>query len=315
MHRSSPRLTTFFLLSFLAQPLAAQPPAAPSSPPRAIAPAQSAARNPFNVSSGDQAWLDQVLDKWEADSAEVHNFYSDFERDVHNGFGPGGGQPTRKEKGKLGYTRPDKGSFQITESLVWESKPQATSPSAGQPAEGDWVKEAGDMPGEHWVCNGKQVYQYRNTEKQLVVTPIPPDMQGNAIVDGPLPFLFGAEAEKLKARYWIRPAKELSNTTLLGLHVKPKFQKDAANYSDVWVVLRNEQRKPLMPAGIRIRLPDGSWEEYRFKLTEAQVNARLPQIFGTLFQTPRTPWGWKKVVEPMQGPPVQAQRPPANRAR
>ena len=58
--------------------------------------------------------------------------------------------------------------------------------------------------GEHWVCDGENVYEYRHDQKQLVVRPIPPAMQGQAIVDGPLPFLFGAEADKLKARYWMR---------------------------------------------------------------------------------------------------------------
>ena len=67
-----------------------------------------------------------------------------------------------------------------------------------QPAKGDWVKQT-DAIGEHWVCDGKSVFEYRHDQKQLVERPIPPQLQGKAIVDGPLPFLFGAEAAKLKA--------------------------------------------------------------------------------------------------------------------
>ena len=33
---------------------------------------------------------------------------------------------------------------------------------------------------------------------------MPPELQGKAIVDGPLPFLFGADAQKLKQRYYLR---------------------------------------------------------------------------------------------------------------
>ena len=33
--------------------------------------------------------------------------------------------------------------------------------------------------------------------------PLPPELQGKAIVDGPLPFLFGAQAEQLKQRYYL----------------------------------------------------------------------------------------------------------------
>ena len=59
--------------------------------------------------------------------------------------------------------------------------------------QGDWIVKK-DAIGEHWVCDGQNVYEYRHDQKQLVVRPIPPAMQGKAIVDGPLPFLFGAEA-------------------------------------------------------------------------------------------------------------------------
>ena len=53
-------------------------------------------------------------------------------------------------------------------------------------------------------ATAKVVYQYRPDLKQLVEHPIPPQLQGQAIVDGPLPFLFGADAAKLKQRYWMK---------------------------------------------------------------------------------------------------------------
>ena len=313
MHRSPLCLwfASLLLLSLLFQPAAAQAPRQPLpvASPAGVAPAQPT--NPFIIPAAEQAWLDQVLNKWEVDSATVQNFYTDFERDIHNQFGPGGELPYKKEQGKLGYTRPDKGSIQIVESLVWTAKPQP-APAPGAPpvrVQGDWVKQQGEVPGDHWVCDGKQVYEYRPIDKELVVKPIPVEMQGKNIIDGPLPFLFGAEAEKLKQRYWIRPAKELCSEKFIGLHAKPKFQKDAANSSDIWIVLRNEPKKPLMPAGLRIRHPNGSWDEYRFTLEKAQVNGRLAAFLEPLFRTPRTPFGWQKVVEPMQQAPVQAQRP------
>ena len=66
-------------------------------------------------------------------------------------------------------------------------------------AQGNWVKQENAI-GEHWVCDGTSIYEYRTEQKQLVERPIPKEMQGKAIVDGPLPFLFGAEAAKLKQR-------------------------------------------------------------------------------------------------------------------
>ncbi len=297
--------------------LAAQQPLAPAAQPPAVSAATAATRTPFIVEPAHQAWLDQVLAKWEQDSATVTTFYCDFERDVHNMLGPANGQPYAREKGKLGYTKPDKGSFQITEALVWTPEQQPptqpnaapTTPPANAQLKGSYLPpkngDGKEEPGEHWVCSGKNVYEYRRHDKKLVVTPIPPEMQGKEIVNGPLPFLFGAETEKLKQRYWLRPVPEMCNDKFIGIQAKPKFQADAANYSDVWIVLRNESGQPLMPAGLRILHPDKSWHEFRFNLKSAQVNPVVAGWFAQLFQEPRTPWGWERIEEPLR----QAQAP------
>ncbi len=296
-----------------ATPVAVQP----------VQPVQAAlppAQPPFVVAPAHQAWLDQVLAKWQKDSDAVTSFYCDFERYQHVAMlGPADGRPYKQEKGKLGYTKPDQGSIKITEHLVWTPQQQAAAPNApaaqpepNKPVQGTYeVPKDGDgkpEPGEHWVSNGKNVYQYKSRDKQLVVTPIPPQLQGKQIVDGPLPFLFGADTKKLKERFWLRPAAQLCNEKLIGIHAKPKRQQDAANYSDVWVVLRNEPGKKLIPAGLRILHPDKSWHEYRFDLKNAQINPVFAGMFAKLFQEPRTPLGWKRVVEPMRQ--AQAPQPP-----
>lgn len=283
-------------------------PRQPAQPP--------AARSPFNEPPARIAWMDQVLTNWERDSQTVQNFYCEFERDTHNIMGPGDGRPFAKERGKLGYHKPDRGSFQITQSKIWTPKAAAATPGETpqqSPAiQGEYKtpKDANgkDEPGEHWVCNGKNVYQYRRhtNPKRLVVTPIPAGMQGKEIVNGPLPFLFGAEADKLKERFWMRGVDELSKNGFIGIHAKPKRQVDAAEYSDVWVVLRNEPGKPLMPAGLRVVHPNKSWDEYRFDLKNAQVNSRLAGVLAHLFQEPRKPFGWERVEEPLR----QAQQSP-----
>lgn len=305
-----------FSLSSLAVCLASYTSA--QQPQQGIAPAaQPQQQAPFVVPQVWQAWLDQVLVKWEEDSKTVNNFYCDFDRRVHNIAGPADGGPFAHEKGKLGYQQPDRGSFQITESKVWVPKPQPANPNqlpAQEPNQSAGSYEVrkdangNDEPGEHWVCNGKNIYEYRRHDKKLVVRPIPPEMQGKQIVNGPLPFLFGAEAEKLKQRFFLEPAQALCVGNNVGIHAKPKFQSDAAEYSDVWVVLRNEPGKPLMPAGIRILHPNQSWDEYVFHLKDAQVNARLAGLLAELFNEPRTPWGWERIVEQIP-PNAQAQQP------
>jgi TIGR03009 family protein len=152
------------------------------------------------------------------------------------------------------------------------------------------------------VCDGKQIYEHRFNTKQLVVIPIPPDMQGKEIVNGPLPFLFGAKAADLTERYWFRVARELCDEkfTRIGIHAKPKFQADLANFTDVFVILRHEPKELLMPMSMRLVSPDRSHADYRFNLKEARINARLDQWFSGMFMAPRVPFGWTQVNEPLQ---------------
>lgn len=261
---------------------------------------------PFTIDPSEKAWIDQVLRMWERDSKTVKTFYCEFERDVYNQFGPPG-YPMNRERGKLGYINPDQGSIEITDVRTWTPEPQAppepgaANPTGPQPMRGDWKAHEGTV-GDHWVCDGKFFYEHRHNVKQLVVTPIPPDMQGQNIVDGPLPFLFGAEADKLNERYWFRVARELCDKdfTRIGIHAVPKTQVDRANFVEVYVILRHESGKPLMPMAMRLRHPDGSHDDYRFNLAEARVNAPLDRMFKGMFLAPRTPRGWTRVEEPVQ---------------
>lgn len=273
--------------------------------------------NPFNVSAAEQAWIHNLLVKWEKDSEQVKTFYCEFERDVYNQFGPPG-RPMNLERGKVGFIAPDKGSFEITETKTWTPASVAPGTDPAQAPPGEYKVHEG-VKGDHWVCDGEFLYEHRfNTEpKQLVVTPIPPGMQGKEIVNGPLPFLFGAKADDLEKRYWFRVAKELCDEkyTRIGIHAKPKYQTDLANFTDVFVVLRNEPNELLMPMALRMvdsprdhQQRAYSYSEYRFNLRDARVNARLDKWFSGMFLAPRTPRGWVRVEEGLQ----QAQQlPPA----
>src|SRR3990172_8025380 len=183
----------------------------------------------FQLNQLEQAYLDQVLDTWVRESAKVVTFKCPFERWEYNAaFGPGPDIPLSKDKGELSYQRPDKGSLQVKEISKWEAKPIPRGEQPPAQVQGDWVTQP-DAIGEHWVCDGESVYEYRHDQKQLVVRSIPEGLRGKAIVDGPLPFLFGAEAAKLKQRYWMRIQPQ-DNAAEIWLEAQPKFQADAANY-------------------------------------------------------------------------------------
>ena len=244
----------------------------------------------FQLNAVQQAYLDQVLSSWQNESAKVTIFQCPFERWEYNeAFGPGGDLPLNKNKGELSYQKPDKGSFQIMEVRTWQANSRPLASATAQP-NGDWVVQPNAI-GEHWVCDGQNVYEYRHDQKQLVVRPIPPQMQGKAIVDGPLPFLFGAEADKLKARYFMRAEQPQDPNDIL-ISARPRFQADAADYKQVDVML---DRQRMMPKAMQVYLPNGDRHVYMFDLANAEVNGHLQRIMA-LFRAPRTPWGWKRVV-------------------
>ncbi|MCO6045014.1 hypothetical protein NG895_13980 [Aeoliella sp. ICT_H6.2] len=315
-----PRTPILLAIACLAATTAAtaQQPTTPNPSIQQVAQQQPAVApgGPFQLSPAQLAWVDDVLRKWEGESKNVNNFYCNFKRSRHTIAGPGDGRPAAREQGKLAYHKPDRGSFQITESLVWTPKQQPLGQpnqlpqqQQAQPVEGSYLPrkdvDGKVEPGEHWVCSGEKIFQFRRHDKELVVTPVPKEMQGKEIVNGPLPFMFGAEAEKLKKRFWMEPDMTTTRGSYVGIHAKPKFQADAAEYSDIYVVLQNVAGKPLMPVGIRVVHPNRSWDEYVFDLNEAQVNPVIAAWFSNLFQEPRTPLGWKRVEEPLR----QAQQP------
>jgi TIGR03009 family protein len=260
--------------------------------PRISAPAPPG----FQLNQLQLAMLNQVLDAWQNKSAGISTFKCSFERWEYNAWSPKVNNelaPSNKCSGEVSYSRPDKGSFQITEIRSFKANPPPAGQGPNAPVTGDWVKDPNAI-GEHWVCDGKNIYEYRHQDKQLVERPIPPQLQGQAIVDGPLPFLFGAEAAKLKARYWLR-VEQQGNPDEVWLTALPRFREQAADFSKVEVIL---DQKALLPKAMRVQLPDGSHHVYMFDVARASVNDPLA-VLKSFFERPRLWPGWKRVVEQM----------------
>ncbi|MBA3482034.1 MAG: TIGR03009 domain-containing protein [Pirellulales bacterium] len=275
---------------------------APQGPAQAGAAVQPAGP-PFQLTPVDQQFVLQTLQMWEQESAKVTTFNSEFERWEYDAvFGPEGDTAMIKAKGTLSFSKPDKGSFKIDEISRWTKKdPQNTAADAP----GDWAAQPNEI-GEHWVCDGKAVYEYNHRDKQLKVTTIPPEMRGQEIVNGPLPFLFGAKANDLMTRYWIRTKQ--SAPTEIWIEAYPRWQSDAANYDFVDVML---DRKTMQPKAIQVHLPGGQQRHvYMFK--EPKINEKnLGAWFTGLFSSPRTPLGWTKVMADQAAAAPQAAKPQA----
>jgi hypothetical protein len=131
-------------------------------------------------------------------------------------------------------------------------------------------------------------------------------MQGQAIVDGPLPFLFGADAAKLKQRYWMKlDQNQNQNPNQIWIIALPKFQAQAADFTEVDVIL---DAKQLLPLYMQVWMPNRSHHTYIFDIANSTKNGLVDRA-QALFERPSVPFGWKRVVENL--PLQQAAEPKA----
>jgi TIGR03009 family protein len=271
-------------------PLNGQP-AAPPPPPFVLTPAQ-------------QAEIDQILDLWERKGRDVKTFDTKFVRWEYdltlaavNPNAPPGAQPTpiNKEQGILKFAAPDKGLYHV----IYTEK------------NGKWEPTPPDRV-EHWMCDGNSIFEWKYPPPagpnqplqpgQVVEHQLPPNMKGKAIADGPLPFLFGAEADKLRARYWFKKIPAADPQKEVWLDAYPRFQQDAANFMHARVVLNLSD---MTPKALQVIQPNGK-NYYSYEFFDTVVNDRLRIFQGNPFQV-FTPRGWQKVVNPPpnQNPPTE----------
>ncbi|TWT85525.1 hypothetical protein Pla123a_03320 [Posidoniimonas polymericola] len=275
---------------FLACPLAAG---------QQTAPVQPKAPPGFQLNAQQQQYLDQVLAVWEKSSDQVKTFSCPFVRYEYDAFSPAANIASNIEEGEISYQKPDKGSFKIEKIHRW--KAESVEPGYQGPPKGKHEHDKNAI-GEHWVCDGKSVFQYNfhTDPKQLVERPIPPEMQGKGIVDTPLPFLFGAEADKLKARFFMKAfqaldAKRQPIPDVIQISAVPKKMADAVEYQMVEIQL---DRRTLLPLSMNIIRPDSSRSAYVFYKDRVSINNTIDRLrWATLFATPSTPLGWQHVID------------------
>ena len=85
--------------------------------------------------------------------------------------------------------------------------------------------------------DGKSIFEYDFQRKRVVEHKLPPEYQGKAVAEGPVPFLFGARAEALNRRYWMKIVPSQSPRDEILLDVYPKSTADAQNFKHVELIL------------------------------------------------------------------------------
>jgi TIGR03009 family protein len=282
---------------------AQQAPAGPPSAPTTTVTTQAPDWVPLPKDHAD--YIDKILNYWEYTSKGIQRYQCRFRRWEYDANAVGNAEVAKTyAEGVIKYAAPDKGLFHVEKSL------QVVLPlTAGQEAK---YKANEETLNEHWVCDGKSIFEFDGLNKQLKQRELPPEMQGKQIVEGPLPFLFGAKADAIKARYWIRAKVPPPKSGVFWLEAYPKTREDAANFRSVQVVINESD---WLPEGMVLLHRNKATTTFGFEQREKNWTEIVGKLnpFHSQFFEPKTPPGWKKVVEKFQEPgevPVSVPAPP-----
>ena len=271
------------------QPGAQQPGMGQPPQQRSVQPPPLPAGFPLTVEQ--EAQVDQVLALWEKRNRNVKTFDCRFKRWVYDTVFGKPDEARFVELGVLRYSAPDKGMFRVDTAEI-NRQEVAIDPRRA----------------EHWISDGKSIIEFDHVKKLVTVHKLPPERQGKAIADTPLPFLFGSEAQKLKQRYFIRIVTPREVQGQIWLEAYPRGQQDAANFHHAQFIITAQGMSPYA-----LKLIQPNEKDYVvYEFYEIVMNEPF-RIFGSDPFRPVTPFGWQKLVEEPQG--VQARRPPNDSRR
>lgn len=257
------------------------------------------------LSKEAEAWVDQVLNAWQNSTASITRYSAQYQCWEFNPAKSGGNVPSAIDAGELRFMKPDKGMFKSEKHEDYVGKDGAGKPQ---------YKQLPNRFGDWWLCDGDSIFKFVREQKLVERFRLPDNMKGIQIVESPLPFVFGIEAQKVKQRYWIEPGNVPNGPDgkprqdILTLDAYPKRAEDASNYQKVTIFLN---RAKVLPDGIIVY--DPSWSPtnpvyHQFEFSKHDVNASLADtIKETFIQSfiPNPPKDFKIVEMPFSpGPDV-----------
>lgn len=213
----------------------------------------------------------RTLQEWEKRSGIVKNLQGKHIRAV---FDKTFATESRAE-GVFYYESPDKGRIDINPAKIQPgAKSKFKDPKTGEP----YKLQPADP--EKWICDGKTIWQVDEQARTAENFEIPPANQGQNIMEGPLPFLFGMPAELAIKRYKLEFAQvPKRGDKTIRLLLQPRWPQDAANWSKAMVTLDS---RSFLPTRVQLVDPAGtSATIYTFSKVVANKNklAFLPRIW------------------------------------
>ncbi|MEE2844545.1 MAG: TIGR03009 domain-containing protein [Planctomycetota bacterium] len=239
------------------------------------------------------AYVDKVLSYWQQRTEKVHLYRTKFQRwQFDTVYGPANTFKTFST-GKIQYAEPDKGLFKVEEVLSYHAAVSA----AAKPS----YKAIPGVHGEYWVCDGKSIFEYDYNNQKLIQQILPAELKGKNIINGPLPFLFGANADDIKRRFWVRAITSPTAKKEIWLEAYPKSAQDASNYQRIHIIISTED---FLPKGLVIfdrsyvKGKNHSRTVFSFQDRDVNFASTLNKLnpFYRNFYEPSLPSGWQKVV-------------------
>ncbi len=202
-------------------------------------------------------------------------------------------------QGEIKYAVPDKAMYRDDVTQIYD------------PAKKGYKKM--EDAGHHWICDGEFIMEMSPNEKQLVKSPLPAGMRGQALrAFGPLPFLFGAKKAEILQRYWVRTLPPPEGRKEFHLEAYPKFQSDAAAYQKVLVILGQEEYLPtsMVVYNVNFNHKNPAKTSYQFiERKENPINILNLAPWKKDFFEPKIPKDWKVVNIQPQGAATVARQP------
>jgi TIGR03009 family protein len=187
---------------------------------------------------------------------------------------------------------------QIKPNHLWQGELKYQAPDKA------WFEAQSTTAKQKWIVDGKSVYQFDFAGQKVIRRDLPPELQGAGIGDGPLPFFFGAKANKLLHRYFMRLVTPQNVAEKqIWIEAYPRFQFDAANFRRATVIL---DRHAMLPSAVEIYSPSGN-ERSVHKFGGPQIGRNLlEKIFNQDLFRVSVPSGWQMVANPGANAPHTA---------
>ncbi|ADG69356.1 hypothetical protein Plim_3543 [Planctopirus limnophila DSM 3776] len=211
----------------------------------------------------------KIMQDWEYNSARIQTLTGKHSRIVYNVVF----ETERRSTGQFFYEQPDQGRIDMKGVEPTRDAVSRRVGASGKPFRIEADKQ------ERWICTGQEVLQINDTEKTYEIYPLPPNMQGQNIINGPLPFLFGMKVDEARRRFSLTLLA--ANDKLAKIEVIPRLQMDANNYKRAEIML---DLKSFLPSAVKLIDPAGTLETvYVFsdlQPNQAGIRAAMANLWG-----------------------------------